>query len=594
MRKDEDLPPAFASMWRLCKLGYRYEPALMGWAFVLALLAGLPDALIALWFKLMADGVAAHDTARLTFASIALGVSAAATWFLRTMSTRIQRRFRDRVTIALEGHIAGLQAWIPTIAHQEMPEFLDRLGMLRDQVFVLDHMYVSVFSTVGWILRLAVTMALLVAVHPALALLAVFAIPTVITSTWRPAIERDAQERAAPFNRLARHLFVTATTAAPGKEVRVTGIGARLVDERRHAWEWGFRPIERARWGSMFWHTAAWTIFGAAYVGSIVFVSAVVHAPVGSVLLVLAAGVRLSGYIGATVGELGFLRGFWIYGARRLAWLEDYAAGFSAAADQPAPATLEQGIRFEQVSFAYPGLSNLVLDGVNLTLPAGAVVAIVGENGAGKSTLIKLLARMYEPTSGRILVDEVDLARIPATAWRERLSGAFQDFFKFELRARHSVGVGDVPRFDDPVAVGAAVDRAGASDVIARFGEGLETQLGATWPGGVDVSFGQWQKLGLARGFMREEPLVLVLDEPTAALDSETEHALFERYAASARGSGGRITILVSHRFSTVRMADLIVVLDGAHVVEVGSHDQLMSRGGQYADLYEIQAAAYR
>jgi ATP-binding cassette subfamily B protein len=344
----------------------------------------------------------------------------------------------------------------------------------------------------------------------------------------------------------------------------------------------------------MFWHTAAWTIFGAAYVGSIVFVSAVVHAPVGSVLLVLAAGVRLSGYIGATVGELGFLRGFWIYGARRLAWLEDYAAGFSAAADQPAPATLEQGIRFEQVSFAYPGLSNLVLDGVNLTLPAGAVVAIVGENGAGKSTLIKLLARMYEPTSGRILVDEVDLARIPATAWRERLSGAFQDFFKFELRARHSVGVGDVPRFDDPVAVGAAVDRAGASDVIARFGEGLETQLGATWPGGVDVSFGQWQKLGLARGFMREEPLVLVLDEPTAALDSETEHALFERYAASARGSGGRITILVSHRFSTVRMADLIVVLDGAHVVEVGSHDQLMSRGGQYADLYEIQAAAYR
>jgi ATP-binding cassette subfamily B protein len=593
-RADDDLPPAFASMWRLCKLGYRYEPGLMARAFVLALLAALPDALLALWFKIMADGVAMHDDARLTFAAIALGISAAGTWFLRTVSTRVQRRFRDKVTIALEGHIARLQAGIPTIAHQEMPEFLDRLGMLRNQVFVLDHMYMSVFSTAGWILRLAVTMSLLISVHPALALLAVFAIPTVITSAWRPGIERTAQERAAPFNRLARHLFVTATTASPGKEVRVTGIGQRLVEQRRNAWEFGFRPIERARWGSMLWHTIAWAIFGAAYVGSIVFVSAVLHATAGAVLLVLAAGVRLSGYIGATVGELGFLRGFWIYGARRLAWLEDYAASFAAAADLPVPSTLERGIRFEHVSFAYPGISKLALDDVSVELPAGAVVAIVGENGAGKSTLVKLLARMYEPTAGRILIDGADLARMPAAAWRERLSGAFQDFFKFELPARHSVGVGDVPRYDDVVAVGEAVDRAGATDVIARFPDGLDTQLGATWPGGVDVSFGQWQKLALARGFMREEPLVLVLDEPTAALDSETEHALFERYADSARGANGRITILVSHRFSTVRMADLIVVLDGSRVVQVGSHEELLARGGQYAELYEIQAAAYR
>jgi ATP-binding cassette subfamily B protein len=593
-REEDDLPPAFASMWRLCKLGYRFEPRLMAWAFVLALLAALPDALIALWFKVMADGVGMHDDRRVTFAAIALGVSVAGTWFLRTASTRVQRKFRDRVTIALEGHIARLQAGIPTIAHQEMPEFLDRLGMLRNQVFVLDHMYMSVFSTAGWILRLAVTMSLLISVHPALALLAVFALPTVVTSTWRPAIERSAQERAAPFNRLARHLFVTATTPSPGKEVRVTGVGERLIAQRRSSWEFGFQPIERARWGSMLWHTLAWAIFGAAYVGSIVFVSAVRHASAGAVLLVLAAGVRLSGYIGATVGELGFLRGFWIYGARRLAWLEDYAAGFSASADMPAPSTLERGIRFEHVSFAYPGVSKLALEDVSVALPAGSVVAIVGENGAGKSTLVKLLARMYEPTSGKIVVDDVDLSRIPAEAWRERLSGAFQDFFKFELRARHSVGVGDVPRHDDPVAVGAAVDRAGATDVISRFGEGLDTQLGATWPGGVDVSFGQWQKLALARGFMREEPLVLVLDEPTAALDSETEHALFERYAASARGASGRITILVSHRFSTVRMADLIVVLDGSRVVEVGSHDELLERRGQYAELYEIQASAYR
>jgi ATP-binding cassette subfamily B protein len=237
-----------------------------------------------------------------------------------------------------------------------------------------------------------------------------------------------------------------------------------------------------------------------------------------------------------------------------------------------------------------------VLDDVSLFLPAGAVVAIVGENGAGKTTLVKLLAKMYEPTSGAILIDDRPLARMPAGDWRERMAGAFQDFFRFELRVRDTVGLGDVARVDDQPAVMAAVDRAGAGDVVAHLPSRLDTQLGPTWPGGVDLSFGQWQKLALARGFMRDRPLLLVLDEPTAALDAETEHALFERYAAAAReeGDAGRITVLVSHRFSTVRMADLIVVLDGARVVETGTHEALVTRGGQYAQLYGIQAAAYR
>jgi ATP-binding cassette subfamily B protein len=315
------------------------------------------------------------------------------------------------------------------------------------------------------------------------------------------------------------------------------------------------------------------------------------------VLLVLAAGSRLSAYIGATVGEIGFLRGFWMDGSRRLAWLEDYAASLSASADVAVPDRLRDGIRLDHVSFAYPGTSRLVLDDVSLTLPAGAVVAIVGENGAGKTTLVKLLAKMYEPSSGGIFVDGAPLARIPADVWRGRLAGAFQDFFRFEFQARQSIGLGDVIRIDDEPAVVAAVGRAGADDVVVHLKAGLDTQLGATWPDGVDLSFGQWQKMALARGFMRDRPLLLVLDEPTAALDAETEHALFERYVASARDREGRrdsITVLVSHRFSTVRMADLIVVLDGARLAEVGSHEELMARHGQYSELYNIQAAAYR
>jgi ATP-binding cassette, subfamily B, bacterial len=594
----EPLPPALSSMWRLCKLGYQHEPRLMLSAFALSQLAALPDALLALWLMLLGTGVVENRPNLVQGAAVGLAISAAATWFLRTISTRVQRRFRDKVTIALESHVARLQASIATIAHQERPEYLDRLSMLRDQVFVLDHMYMSLFSTIGWILRLGVTLALLASIHPALVLLAAFAVPTVLTSTWRPAVERAAHERAAQSHRLARHLFTIATTAAPGKEVRVAGIGERLIGDRRAAWERGYKQVATTRWGSALWHALAWSVFGLAYVGAVVFVSSGLHAAASSVLLVLAAGARLSAYIGATVGEIGFLRGFWMDGSRRLAWLEDFARSVAAASDLAVPAELREGIRLDHLSFAYPGTSRTVLDDVSLTLPAGAVVAIVGENGAGKTTLVKLLAKMYEPSSGSIFVDERPLARMPAQEWRERLAGAFQDFFHFEFRVQYTVGLGDVPRLDDELAVRAAVDRSGAGDVVARLASGLDTQLGPTWPSGVELSFGQWQKLALARGFMRAQPMLLVLDEPTAALDAETEHALFERYAAAARNSGdsanGRITILVSHRFSTVRMADLIVVLDGARLAEVGTHDELMAKGGQYSELYRIQAAAYR
>jgi len=594
--EDEELPPALSSMWRLCKLGYRHEPSLMAVAFGLALLSALPDALLALWFKLLAQGVIDHEPGRLRLAAAGLAVSAVASWFLATVSTRVQRRFRDRVTIALESHVARLQASVVTIAHQERPEYLDRLSVLRNQIFVLDHMYMSVFSTAGWVLRLVVTVGLLMSIHPALVLLTLFALPTVLTSTWRPGVERDAQERGGAHQRLARHLFTTATTAPPGKEVRVTRIGPRLARDRREAWERWYGPVASARAGSAVWHTVGWAVFGAGYVGAVVFVASGLHAPAADVLLVLAVGSRLSAYIGSTVGEIGFLRGIWMDGSRRLAWLEDYAAALTADADVPVPAVLHEGIRLERVSFTYPGTDRQVLDGIDLFLPAGAVVAVVGENGAGKTTLVKLLSKLYEPTAGRILVDGAELGRMPADEWRARLAGAYQDFFRFELRCRDSVGVGDLPHLDDEPAVVGAVDRAGATDVVDGFDAGLDTQLGPTWPGGVEVSFGQWQKIALARGFMREAPLVLVLDEPTAALDAETEHALFERYAAGARRDtgDGRITILVSHRFSTVRMADLIVVLDGARVVEVGTHEELLAAGGQYASLYDIQAAAYR
>ena len=425
----------------------------------------------------------ANDPNLVIGACIGLGVSVAATWFLRVISDRASRRFRDRITIALETQVAHLQATVVSIEHHERPDFLDRLAMLRNQVFVLDHMYASFFTTCGWILRLGITLWLLITIHPALALLAVFAIPTVFTSAWRPKIEREAQERGSKDLRLANHLFTLATTAPPGKEVRVTRIGPKLATLRAEAYNRWYQPIAAARNTSAAWYSLSWAIFGCAYVGAVVFVSSALNAKAGDVLLVLAAGSRLSAYIGATVGEIGFLRGFWLDGARKLAGLEDYAASLISEADQPAPDRLTDGIRYEHVSFVYPGTERTVLDDVNLHLKAGTVIAVVGENGAGKTTLVKLLCGLYQPTKGRITIDGADLAHMAPDKWRAKLSGAFQDFFRFEFQARRTVGLGDLPRQEDKAAVTAAVYRAGADDVVDKLSAGLETQLGPTWPG---------------------------------------------------------------------------------------------------------------
>jgi len=609
----DDLPPAIPALWRTVRIGYRAEPRLLLVSFLMTAVAALPDALMALWLALLTQGVLDGNRNLVYGSAIGLAASAVGMWFLNVVLERVSRRFRDRIGIALETHVAGLQAKIGTIEHHERPDYLDRLSVLRDQVFALDHLFMSLFSITGWIIRLAITLALLGSIHPALLALGLFGLPMLASAAWRPGVERRVEEEVAAHNRLARHLFLMGTTPSPGKEVRLQGLGPDLVERRSQTWQRWWQPVWRTQLVSAGWAAAAWGIFGLAYVAAIVFVANGTDASAGSVVLVLAAGSRLSSYLGAAVGELGFLRGIWLDSSRKLGWLELLAENAARRADAEVPDRLERGITVESVSFAYPGTDALVLDDVSFELPAGSVVAVVGENGAGKTTLVKLLARLYEPTSGRILVDGVDLQRFPAESWRQRLAGAFQDFFRFEFRAMTTVGLGDSPRVADSGAVSSAVGQAGADDVVDALAHGLETQLGPTWDEGVEVSHGQWQKLALARGFMRQDPLVLILDEPTSALDAETEHALFERYASMSRGTPGatgagtggsgsnpdggdtgRITILVSHRFSTVRMADLIVVLDGSRLVEFGSHQDLVAAGGTYAELYQIQAESYR
>jgi ATP-binding cassette subfamily B protein len=592
---DQDLPSAWRALLRSVRLAYRAEPRLLVISFLLISGAALPDALGALWLKLFADAVTTGRTALLAWAGGGLTAAAAGGWLMRTLGNRIEMRFRDRATIELEAHVARLQATVASLEHHERPAYLNRLQLLRDQVFLLNHIYSSLMGQVASIARLVITVALLTSVHPALALLVLFAVPSVLVSSRRATAERRVQESHGADRRRIRHLFELGTTAGPGKEIRIGGLGRRLVERRARVWEDWYAAIARTRWASAAWHAAGSMVFALGYAGALAFVAVGLGAGAGDVLLTLTAGAALSRYLGMTVGQAEFLR-WTIDASQRLVWLEDYASRQDEHAQSPAPDHLRDGIRFEQVSFRYPGTERPVLEDVDLHLAAGSVVALVGENGAGKTTLVKLLCRMYPPSSGRITVDGVDLRNVAAGDWRARLSGAFQDFFRFEYTAQRAIGVGDLGHVDERPPIEAAVERAGAADVVERLPRGLDTQLGPTWRDGVELSIGQWQKLALARGLTRTTPLVCVLDEPTAALDAETEHALFERFAAQSRtaSADGRITVLVSHRFSTVRMADLIVVLDGARIVEAGSHADLIAKRGLYAELFEAQASAYR
>jgi ATP-binding cassette subfamily B protein len=253
-------------------------------------------------------------------------------------------------------------------------------------------------------------------------------------------------------------------------------------------------------------------------------------------------------------------------------------------------ASASTGIVLEDVGFRYPGKETWALRHVNLEIPKGASLALVGENGAGKTTLVKLLTRLYEATEGRILLDGRDVRDWDPGELRRRFGVLFQDFNQYQLRVRENVGFGSVDHLDDVPRIEHAVEQGGAREVVAALTGGLEAPLGRWFQNGSELSGGQWQKVALARAFMREEADMLVLDEPTASLDAEAEHAVFERFRELAQG---RTTIVISHRFPTVRMASQIVVLDGGAVVETGTHEELVARGGKYARMFALQAQGY-
>ncbi|WP_198675958.1 ATP-binding cassette domain-containing protein [Kribbella monticola] len=598
LRRSDDLPPVGVAVWRSLRLAYSAEPKLVVASGAVSLIGAVLDGTFALWVALIAKGIGNHDSRLVYLSAVALAVCVAGGWLLQTAASRVERNLRLRLRITIEGHVARMQATLPGLEHHERPEYLSRLAVLRDGVLQLGMIYGDLFATAGAAVRVAVTVALLASVNPLFALLLLFAVPPLLVASKRAGVLTAVEERSFGHLRLAEHLFDLVTKASSAKEVKVTNRGDDLLARRRREWRTWRRGVTATRWRTALAEVCAWGLFAAAYVVALLSVLGTDGVTASQVLLVLTAGSRLAQYVGMTAGAAGSLRQ-WLDASRRLAWLEDYAAAATRGAGQPAPDRFGHGIELRDVSFRYPGTDQWVLRHVSTDIPSGSVVAVVGVNGAGKSTLVKLLSGFYPCTEGEIRIDGVDIRDLDARSWREVLSGAYQDFHQFEFTAGLSVGIGDQTRMTEPAAILQAVGKADANGLVDDLANGLETQLGPSWPGGTDLSGGQWQRIALARGFMRPAPLLMVLDEPTAALDAETEHALFVRFAAEARrrsedmADSGAITVLVSHRFSTVRMADTIIVLSGAAIVETGSHDELMALDGVYAELYGLQADAY-
>ncbi|MEQ7007503.1 ABC transporter ATP-binding protein [Actinopolymorpha sp. B17G11] len=553
--------------------------------------------LLALGLRPLVDGITSSRTDQILGGAAVCAVGLTLTALAPTFYRWTTIRQRERAIMVMQRRVLTLAGGAPRVEHVEVPAFWDRLRLLeRSTEDLATGMTLAVIGPI-LLAELAVSAILLGRLQPVLLLVPVIALPAAWLSRRAEALRRAADLRTAEGRRAAEHLLTLASTAGPATEVRVYGLHHELLDRHRQVSRDVHRGMETGHFLAVAVNAGGWLLFAVTYVGALLLVlreAAGGRATAGDVALTLglaAAVVLAAGRLSDLAGSLLRTR----TASEHYHWLEGQASpSLTGGEPEPPPTQLRAGIDLDRVSFRYPGSDRSVLSDVSLRLPAGGVVAVVGENGAGKTTLVKLLCGMYAPTEGRILLDDIDLADIDIEAYRKRLTAGFQDFMRFELAIREAVGVGDLPRMDDEDAVRGALAKANAG-FTERLPGGVETQLGLSWQGGVDLSGGEWQKLALARSMLRSDPLLMVLDEPTAALDPHTEHALFEQVAAGARDArSGRVTLLISHRFSTVRMADLIVVLDQGRVVEQGSHEDLVGQDGLYAELYHLQAKAYQ
>lgn len=568
---------------------WRAAPLLTTVSTATALVSSLLGVTYPLGFRAIVDGAARHKPGEVITGLVIAVVAFAGAWGLRLVGASLNAKLTDLTNLRVSMRIGELAASTPTLELYERPDYLKELEALRERRRTLAGATTQSLGLLRTGVQFIGTAVLLTLVWPPLIVVPLLALAPALADRYGARLQKRADDEIADVRRLTGELFSLASTAAPARELRTFGITEALLDRHVRTGDEMNAGSLRAAARAAAAEAAGWIVYAAGFGAAIVtLVLRAAHGMTspGAVVEVVSLLRRAQGQVSGASDVAG---SFAIAAttADRLLWLEDYA-GQADDQEQSTPDRLRDGITLEHVSFTYPGQDTPVLHDVSLTLQAGSTVAIVGDNGAGKSTLIKLLTGMYQPSEGRIAVDGHDLT--DTKSWRKATTGAFQDYARFLMTVGDGVGAGDLPRIDDRDAVADALERAG----VTEFSQ--DTLLGAFIGGRADVSGGQWQRLALARGLMRAMPLLVVLDEPTASIDARGEAALFEKYQQAAerlREVAGTVTVLVSHRFSTVHMADQIIVVEQGRVAESGTHAELLAKGGTYAELYTLQAAAY-
>jgi ATP-binding cassette, subfamily B, bacterial len=566
---------------------------------VLTLIAGILPASVAYIGSLIVDAVvkamtshatnAAHVVELVALEGALITAIAAAQRGLSLCQSLLRAQLGQRVNVMILEKALTLD-----LGHFEDSEFYDKLTRARREASTRPLSLVTrTFGLVQNGISLASYAALLSHFSPwAVVVLMLAGLPAFIAETKFSGDAFRLFRWRSPETRMQIYLETVLAREDHAKEVKLYGLGPRLLERYRDIFRRLYKEdrsltIRRDVWG-----------FGLGLIGTLAFYAAYAWIAVSTVRQAITLG-QMTMYVAlfrqgqsavsAILSAVGGMYEDNLYLSTLYEYLETpVPAPAGAATIGPLP---QDGIRFEDVSFTYPGAEQPALEHVTLHLAPGGSLALVGENGSGKTTLIKLLTRLYQPTSGRILLDGRDLAEWEERALRERIGVIFQDFTRYQMLVGENVGAGDERYFEDEPRWREAAEKGMASAFIDTLPEGYQTQLGKWFKDGRELSGGQWQKIALARSFMRTRADILVLDEPTAAMDAQAEADIFEHFRQLSKD---RITILISHRFSTVRMADQIAVLDRGRIVESGSHEELMRLNGRYAHLFTLQARGYR